>query len=151
MNYIYIGSVSNPLFSFDDDQIMSITNEMAVSVIADELTADVFEAEIVFNDENGALRNLPYATKIYYYQDTDEVASFYFTSVKRIGKELYEIRATSFVGLFEDEPYYGGIFFGMSFENVVRRIVCTKGLEEYIQYKNATCGADSGSWYGVLT
>ena len=152
-NIIYVGSVSSPLFTFTDNEIMSITNEMAVSVIADELSADVFEAEVVFNDALGELRAVPYATKIFYYNDTDEVSVFFFTSVKRTGKQRYLLCGTSFVGLFENEPFYGGMFFGSKFSDVVRMIVLSKGYMDghYLLYRGATLYAGSNSWTGTKT
>lgn len=152
-NYVYIGSVSNPSFYFDDDSIISLHAEMACNVISQELTADAFELEVEYDDSDRELRELIYATSIFYYKDNEKVAMFYFTNIKRTGKTRYLIYATSFIGLLDKEPSYGGMFVGTSFKNMIYQIVCADGVEQYVQLNGFTQRktTEGGSnQYGVL-
>ena len=152
-NTIYINSTTNPLFTFDDDQIVSISAEMAVNVIGEELSADAFEAEINYEDIGYAFLNLEYASRIYYYDGADQIAMYYSTNVKRIGKTRYVLYGTSFVGLFDKETFYGGIYTAQTFQAVVNDIICAKGFEKYKQYNKFYTGVTSASGsnlYGVF-
>lgn len=153
-NLIKIGDdISSPDFTFDDDVIMSINGHASVNVIAKELSADSFEATINFDDADGDLRALEYATCIFLYQDDALIELSYFTNVKRIGKYQYTIYGTSFIGLLDKEPSYGGFFTGAAFKNAVMQMICADGVEKYMQYSGFTQRKTtaSGSYqYGVF-
>ena len=119
--YIYIGQdTDNPSFSFDDDTILSVSANTAVDPIQDELSSDTATFTVLFDDENEELRSIEWATPIAIYSDSDLVGKFYFTSIKRTGRQTYEINATSAVGLMDYDTFYGNIYSGESFENVIR-------------------------------
>lgn len=127
-NNIYIGDISSPSFSFDDDSIISINSNMSVNVISQELPADTFEFEVEYEDNDRALRNLLYATTVYYYKDEEQVAFFYFTNITRIGVNRYALDCTSFVGLIDKEISYGFLFNGTPFNLAVIRAIGTDGI-----------------------
>lgn len=139
--------ISSPDFTFDDDVIMSINGHASVNVIAKELSADSFEATVNFDDADGDLRALEYATCIFLYQDDALIELSYFTNVKRIGKYQYTIYGTSFIGLLDKEPSYGGFFMGAAFKNAVMQMICADGVEKYIQYSGFTQRHTTASGY----
>lgn len=130
---IYIGSVDSPLFTFDMDSIMdgSVLVENSVDVIGNELKSDQFEAVVLFDDVNGELLNLPWATPVFYYFGNNLVGKYYSTKITRTGKSAYRIEATSVIGILNYKTFYGDRFTGQSFESVVKRIILSDGLVEY--------------------
>lgn len=145
-NYIYIGDISAPSFSFDGDSIMRVNINMAANVIGRELSADSFEAEIEYDDASGDLRGVGYATPIYYIRDGQQDAKFYITLIKRIGLKRYVIQATSFVGIFNTQMFYGGVYRRFNMQDLVETIIASNGLARYKQLSVIRLGpAESGS------
>lgn len=129
---IYIGEPSSPLFTFDGESILSLSFDTSVDIIGEELCTDTFDADVLYDDEDGTLRALSWATPIYFYYGANLEAKFYSTSVSRVGKNTYRIRATSAVGVLEYERFYGGLYSGETFQTVAERIVTTNGLQPYL-------------------
>jgi len=152
MEYIHLGQMSNPTLSFTGDEIMSVNATVGVSMIAKEFTADSFEAQIIYDDSSKTLRNMAYATSISYVKDDSVIARYYLTSVKRTGKQRYTIYGTSFVGILDNARYYGGMFYGTAFKDIVKNIICANGYEKYEAYNCFTTvpTADQSTVKGVL-
>lgn len=129
---LYIGEPSSPLFTFDENSIMNLSYDTSVDIIGEELCTDTLDADVRFDDTDGTLRALEWATPIYFYYGANLEAKFYSTSVARIGRDIYRIRATSAVGILEYERFYGGVYSGETFQTVAERIVTTNGLQPYL-------------------
>ena len=124
---VYIGDMSNPLFVFDDNSILSLITHTAVNFMPQELTADTADIQVEY-DGDGAIQDMDWATPVIIYRDSQLVGKFYLTNVKRIGATRYEINATSVVGLLEYETFYGGKYNAYQFKNVVEDILLTNGF-----------------------
>ena len=123
-NRIVIGEETNPILVFENDGIISISEESAVALIGDELFVDQFSPTVKFtNIEAYDLRKLPYGTKITFYSDNRVAGVFYCEKVERTGKELYRINAISAIGLMDKQRSKGGIYTGQRFDAVLREIV----------------------------
>lgn len=124
---VYIGDMSDPLFIFDDDNIISLVTHTAVNFMPQELTADTADIQVKY-DSDGAIQDMDWATPVIIYHDSQLSGKFYLTNVKRIGATRYEINATSVVGLLEYETFYGGKYNAYQFKNVVEDILLTNGF-----------------------
>ena len=124
---VYIGDMSDPLFIFDDDNIISLVTHTAVNFMPQELTADTADIQVEY-DSDGAIQDMDWATPVIIYHDSQLSGKFYLTNVKRIGATRYEINATSVVGLLEYETFYGGKYNAYQFKNVVEDILLTNGF-----------------------
>ena len=132
---IYIGrDIRNPLFTFNRDEDIvsgSISLTTSIDVIGEELSADQFEAEVVYTDTDGTLRGLGWATPVHYYDSGKLIGKFYSTGVVRTGKDRYKLSATSAYGILEYKTHYGGMFSGDRFADVVKDILCTDGIAKF--------------------
>ena len=131
---VYIGDMSNPLFVFDDDNILSLVTHTAVNFIPQELTADTADIKVEYDGE-GAIQGMDWATPIFIYNDLQLLGKFYLTNVKRIGVARYEISATSVIGLLEYETFYGQKYNRVTFKEVVEDILLTNGFRYCRFYK----------------
>lgn len=130
---VYIGKdLSNPDFSFDADSIMEVHADTAVNLIVDEMTADTAEVTVRYDDEDMNLRNLMWGTPVYIFNGEIPVGKFLAKRVVRTGSMTYKIECTSLVGLLEYDTYYGGMFTGESFKDVVENIITTNGLTSFL-------------------
>lgn len=135
MANVYIGDdINNPLFAFDDDNILSLVTHTAVNLMPQELTADTADIKVEY-DGDGAIQEVDWATPVLIYNDALLVGKFYLTSVKRVGAAQYEISATSVIGLLEYETFYGQKFYGITFESLLRDIFLTNGFK-YCKFFN---------------
>lgn len=147
-NFVYIGDMSSPDFTFTSDEITRISIDNSVDLIGNDLNTDVMDVEVVYDDVGETLRALPWATPIRYYRSGELVGKYYVTSVTRIAAKAYRIRATSAAGILEHETFYGGIYTGHSFQTVAEQIIGTNGLQPYKGiYKRATFKHDLVSPY----
>lgn len=137
---IYIGSVDAPTLSFDQNNIEDIICNNSVDLIGNELSSDVLEVSVFFDDANKVLENISYATPIYYFSNDALVGKYYINEVERRGIKKYRIRSTSLIGLIEKEEFYGGFYSGNTFSNVVDDILFTNGvnLTKYKLYTTIT-------------
>lgn len=152
---IYIGSVDAPTLSFDQNNIEDIICNNSVDLIGNELSSDVLEVSVFFDDANKVLENITYATPIYYFSNDALVGKYYISEVERKSVKKYLIRSTSLIGLIEKENFYGGFYSGKTFRNVAEDILFTNGvnLTKYKLYTpiGKTTGTTFSStkvWFG---
>lgn len=125
---VYIGDdMSNPLFAFDGDNILSLVTHTAVNFMPQELTADTADIQVEY-DGDGAIQEMNWATQVLIYNDSELFGKFYLTNVKRIGANRYEINAVSIVGLLEYETFYGQRYNRAAFKDVLEEILLTNGF-----------------------
>lgn len=124
---VHIGSdTANPEFSFTDDEVISISTDMSVSMDLSEIAADVAEINVKCSDTG--LLDVAWATPVYIYTGEDLNAKLYLKSVTRTANNQYSISAISAIGLMEYDTYYGDILSGESFESVAKKILLTNGF-----------------------
>ena len=82
---VYIGSTSDPLFSFDDNSLTSISLENSLSIIGDELKIDTFEFDVRYTGE-GSIEAVDYGTPVYFYRDGAMMGKFYFIRATRLSQ-----------------------------------------------------------------
>lgn len=123
---IFIGD--DHLFSFNNETIIDVSINTAVDPIQNELSADVLEFTVIYDDTLELLRNTEWATAIYVYKNDSLVGKFYFTNISRIANDQYTINATSVIGLIDGDTFYGGMYHGADFEDVIRQIILTNGF-----------------------
>jgi len=159
-NTVLVGQdQSNPLFSFNDDTIMSINVDTAVNLIMDEMTADTAEITVRYVDTDKTLLQLPWSTLVCIYVDGILQSKFYTKVVKRIGADRYTLECTSIVGLLEYDTYYGKVYDGDTFQSAVTEILSSNGLTtDYLgaSYSLRVCSQDDtdtyyGPWRGSDT
>ena len=131
LQYIVIGDPASPSFSFEGDEILGTSGDFSVDMIGAELCTDVMEAEVAYDDADGALRALPWGTPVYFYRGEKLEGLLYSTSVTRIGKKAYRIRTTSAAGIMEYEKFYGGMYAGETFKMGVEQIIGTNALQPF--------------------
>lgn len=136
---IYIGDMSNPLFIFDDDNIISLVTHTAVNFMPQELTADTADIQVEY-DGDGAIQDMDWATPVIIYHDSQLSGKFYLTNVKRIGAMRYEFSATSVIGLLEYEKYYGGRYYNAKFKDVLGELLLTNGFAHCRYYNTVHRG-----------
>ena len=125
---VYIGDdMSNPLFVFNSDNILSLVTHTAVNFMPQELTADTADIQVEY-DGDGAIQEMNWATQVLIYNDSELFGKFYLTNVKRIGANRYEINAVSIVGLLEYETFYGQRYNRAAFKDVLEEILLTNGF-----------------------
>ena len=147
-NKIVIGDESEPILTFDNSTIESVSEESAVSLIGDELFIDQFvpvlkyevflryvfapsnydrfktaDGLILCSKYNYDLRGLPYGTPIHFYSNNRICGEFFSENVERVGKDLYKVNAVSAIGLMDRQRSKGGIYTGQRFDTVLREIV----------------------------
>ena len=124
---IFIGAdVANPEFSFTDDEVISVSSDMSVSMDLSEIAADVAEINVKCSDTS--LLDVQWATPVYIYIDNDLNAKLYLKTVTRTANNQYSISAISAIGLMEYDTYYGDYLSGESFESVAKKILLTNGF-----------------------
>lgn len=126
-NRIYIGSVSAPIATFDNDSIMSLSMDTSSTVTGNELAYDTLSLTVY---SESAL-SFPYGTKLYYYRGIQYVATFYIADMESVSKRNYRINAVSVLGMLEYETCYGGLFLRETFQNVVNKILFNGGIDSY--------------------
>lgn len=70
---------------------------------------------------------LPEGTPIWYYRDNVLIGKFYLNSVKRLGKNKYELDCVSVVGILDKMRHSGGLFLGAKFGDVLKDILRRRG------------------------
>lgn len=130
---ILIGSQESPSFSFDENSIESITCENSIGLTGGDMSADVLEVGVFFNDPTEQFANLAYSTPIYYYSNGRSVGKYYVLSVEQRGINRYLIRATSLIGIIEREKFYGGIYNGERFDNTILKTLTCDGVSPELE------------------
>lgn len=117
-----------PILTFDDDDIESLSTETSCDLVADELSTDSMSFSVFFNDSNNVLPTIEWGTPIWFeHQNSTDI--WYFKSYEKTGSKKYVIEGVSALGAFEQETYYGGLYSGELFGNVVQDIVLTNGFK----------------------
>lgn len=129
VNNIYVGNLDSPVFSFANDDLASINMSMSVDPIGNELKIDTLEFDVFLDDSNRILRNLSYATPIWYYINLDFVGKFFLKVVERIGGEIYSIQAVSAIGLLEYEKNYGGFYQNKNAKDAILEAITSNGIQ----------------------
>ena len=146
-NYIYIGDNVIPAFTFTGDQIERLVCENAVSISGDELSSDALDVDVFYEDTSGSLRNVEYATPLYYYSDNTFVGKYFIEKIIRSAGNKFSIQATSLIGLIAKEQHYGGMYTGQTFPTVINDILYGNGFNDgrYELYDSCTSGLGSHS------
>lgn len=143
--------MESPLFDFNEDSIESIVCDNSVNLTGGEMSSDVLEVSVFYDDADERLRNTQYATQIYYIANGQTVGQYYIKSVKRTAIKKYLIQATSLIGLFERETFYGGMYDGDSFSDVLNDILFCDGLSpKYTVYYPKPTSAGYGTNVSAL-
>lgn len=151
-NDIYIGSVSNPLYHFENEHLEDGSNQgiFALDVIGNELSIDQFSVIVrrsgllftladepiftldeerllaAFQDEisqKNYMRELPYGTPVWWYVDGGFYAKGYMKSVDRISANGFKITCVSGVGLLDTPKHVGGIYVATPITTVLSSII----------------------------
>lgn len=153
---VYIGSSSDPLFSFDDNSLTNISLENSLSIIGDELKIDTFEFDVCYTGE-GSIEAVDYGTPVFFYRDGAMMGKFYFIRATRLSQYNHKVYCESIIGLLDRDTFYGGIYSNTSFSNVVNSIISSNGLQRYYLYKKIAVPNTlaslllSGDGYGEAT
>lgn len=130
-HYIYIGSMTSPSFFFTTNELVSVNTDTALDLIGSELSIDTLTFQVYYDDTDGTLEGLSYATPMWYYRGSSFVGKFYFKTVERYGTKHFKIDAVSLIGLLEYEPHYGGMYQGMNAKDAIKEAILSNGLGLY--------------------
>ncbi len=159
-NELYIGkSQEEPDFYFCNTEIISVNGETSVDLVGKEMAIDTLTAVVNFfysepeifkpTDYDGFytsdgkilcghytendLRELPYATPVWFYNGGRYIGKYYLSKVTRTARAQYEIEFVSIIGLLDSRTFYGGYYIitPITFKDLVERIFLTTGLEAY--------------------
>ena len=154
---LVIGDIASPSFTFDGDAIMGASMDVSVNLVGTELCTDTAEFTVDYDDADGTLRALPWATPVLFYCGERLEGKFYSIGVTRTGRREYQIRATSAAGILEYEKFYGGYYSGETFRTVVEWIIGSNGLQpyngvyrHYIREKDASTAYIAGFGMGAF-
>ena len=148
---IIIGEIEEPLFSFMNNEIKECNIESEVDLIGNELTVDTAEFEVVCND--ASIRMTPYATPIRIYNQDALLGKFYSTEIERIKTNAYKVKAVSAIGILQHETFYGGMYNGETFEDVMCWVIGTNGIQPYSGFyrKSKTSVTNGGKAHNLGT
>lgn len=114
-------------YIFQDDDFKSGNMFLATSLLASQLQVNSFEATVRCTDP--AILDFERNSKLTYLYNGRQRGIFYVQSIKRAGPELYEISATSTLGLLSEGQHMGGIYTGQTAEEVIANICGTVAFE----------------------
>lgn len=156
-NKIVVGSLDDPLYVFENDQINSAPTVQAVSMVGQELSVDTFQPivgyfkrnilrfrtsdgkELKLPDEgifildkeqesdSQSLVALADGTPLWYYHKGNLVGRFFITSVQRLSKDWFQLNSVSPIGRL-DKMYNGGKLYTLSRFGIVLRDILAEGL-----------------------
>lgn len=110
-------------WTFVDEDIQSGSIYLATSLMSDTLEANTISATVECSDKS--IIDFERNTPLTYYSRGQQKGIFYVQSISRIGPELYEISATSAIGLLIEGLHYGGIYTGQTVAEVLPGICGT--------------------------
>lgn len=110
-------------WTFVDKDIQSGSIYLATSLMSDTLEANTILATVECSDKS--IIDFERNTPLTYYSRGQQKGIFYVQSISRIGPELYEISATSAIGLLIEGLHYGGIYTGQTVAEVLPGICGT--------------------------
>lgn len=143
---ILIGSQESPSYSFDETQIESVSCENSIGLTGGDMSADVLEVSVFYNDQSEQLANVAYSTPIYYYSNDRAVGKYYVLSVEQKGINRYLIRATSLIGIIERDKFYGGMYNAQPFSTVMNDVLFGNGVSPNVDIYEAK---NNGAVYPV--
>lgn len=156
MIQIYVGSLENPSYLFEDDLIYECKSTQNVALVGQELSIDTFTPVVgdmpentqdayLFMSSDGAviecadgalfalevkdaqnpnsLINIPDGTPVWYYRYSELVGKWYVDTVKRVGKNKYQMNCVSAMGRLDKMYHGGGLFKVSTFGRVLRHIL----------------------------
>lgn len=110
-------------WTFTPDKISSGNLYLAASLLASSLEVNSLTAEVECDDP--AILDFERNTPLRYYTRPDQPMIFRVQSIKRVGPKLYELTATSTLGLLSEGLHYGGIYTGQEAQAVIADICGT--------------------------
>lgn len=140
MNRIVVGGG----ITFVDDKIIEGNIEKFESLTGTQLQYDTFEFtveseifktalftsdnELLLTSDNKVLlvdgdTSWQYGTPVKAYHNDILLGKFHIEDIQRVAKKRYKITAISAIGLLAHSKHYGGIYSGISFENLVAEII----------------------------
>ncbi len=150
-NKVVIGEESSPILVFENNNIESVFEDTATSIIGDELYIDQFVPVIKYGliiryvlnpkniDEYEAfqtadgytltgyytydIRAIPYGTPVRFYSNGRIVGLFYCDNVERLGKDRFQINCVSAVGLMDKQRHTGDVYTGKRFDELIAEII----------------------------
>jgi len=141
-NQLLIGDYNSPSFSFGENSLIGITMNSSVSVIGDDLGYDALEATIYYT--GSGLESVEFGTPVFYSVAGGTVQKFYVEEVYRTAKNRYFLSATSIIGVFDKEKFFGGIYNGETLKDVVTDIMTSNGVQLYKAYSRFQTALASG-------
>ena len=114
-------------WTFTADEIKSGNLYLATSLLASSLEINSFVAEVECDDPT--ILDFQRNTKLLYYAEPSRSMVFRVQSILRTGPNLYEISATSTLGLLSEGQHMGGIYTGQTAEEVIMDICGTVPVE----------------------
>ena len=125
-NTIYIGSTSDPTFTFQNAKVdsTSLDFEESVDLIASELAIDVLNFTVGYDGDNvSGLTGLPYGTPVWHYIGSDLRHKFYIKQVQRIARNKYKISTISPIGILNKQYHKGGVYTGTLFSTLIADLI----------------------------
>lgn len=124
-NEIYIGSLENPLYFFNNNSISNIEGELSCSIVNENLAFDTFTPIVKYIKTGSSdLESVPYGTPVLYYIDTRMIGRFYIKNIERTSKFLYRLNCVSGVGLLSRMKHYGGLYLtGNRYKDILKEIL----------------------------
>jgi len=110
-------------WTFTPDKIKEGNLYLAASLLASSLEVNSLLA--VVECEDSSILDFERNTPLKYFTRPDRPMIFRVQSIKRAGPELYEITATSTLGLLSEGLHYGGIYTGQTARAVIADICGT--------------------------
>ena len=143
LNYIYIGSITEPSFFFSNETITELNANISIDAVGNELAIDTLEFTVSYYDDDNLLRSLVYGTPIFYYDSENFVGKFYFKNVSRVGEHNYRIYSVSVIGLMEFEKHYGGYYQNKRLRDAIEETFISNGLKTNLfkEYIKVSSGA----------
>lgn len=110
-------------WTFQGNDIKGGNMFIATSLLSSQLQANSFEATVKCEDPS--ILNFERNAKLNYYYDNVQRGIFYVQDIERTGPDMYNISATSAVGLLIDGRHMGGIYTGQTAQEIVSDICGT--------------------------
>lgn len=110
-------------WTFTPDKISSGNLYLAASLLASSLEVNSLTAEVECDDPG--ILDFERNTPLRYYTRPDQPMIFRVQTIKRVGPKLYELTATSTLGLLSEGQHMGGIYTGQTAREVIASICGT--------------------------
>ena len=123
-NTIYIGSVSDPDFKFDNASVdaKSLDFEENVDLIESELAIDVLNFVVRYTG-SGDLTGVAYGTPVWHYIGDTLKHKSYVKQIRRVAANRYKISTTSPIGLLNKQYHKGGVYTGTLFSTLIADLI----------------------------